>query len=297
MNGLSLDQIEVLLSVVECGSFSGAGRALNRAQSAITYAIQRLEEQVGAPLFNREAYRPVLTEAGRALLPQARRIVAEVQAFRVQATGISGGLEPELTLVLDSMFPIQHVLPLLKAFRGRFPSVPPRIYVESLGAAAGLVIDGTCDLGLMPTVFSMSEILQQWTLFPTELQPVAAPTHPLAQISGVIDAALMADHVQLVLTDRSGLTGTRDYGVLSSMTWRLGDLGAKHAMLLAGLGWGSMPVHMIADDLVQGRLVPLQPEQWHGRAVRPVLEMCCAHRTDAPLGPAARWFLEQCQGA
>ncbi len=129
MDGLSLDQIEVLLSVVENGSFSGAGRALNRAQSAITYAIQRLEEQVGAPLFNRDAYRPVLTDAGRALLPQARRILAEIQAFRIQAAGISGGLEPELTLVLDSMFPIQRVLPLLRAFRGQFPSVRPRIYV------------------------------------------------------------------------------------------------------------------------------------------------------------------------
>ncbi|HEY0267491.1 MAG TPA: LysR family transcriptional regulator [Rhizomicrobium sp.] len=295
MDGLSLDQIEVLLSVVENGSFSSAGRALNRAQSAITYAIQRLEEQVGAPLFNRDAYRPVLTDAGRAMLPQARRILAEVQAFRIQAAGISGGLEPELTLVLDSMFPIQRVLPLLKAFRGQFPSVRPRIYVESLGAAAGLVIDGTCDLGLMPMAFSLSEVLQPMKWFSIELLPVAAPTHPLAQIGGVIDAALMADHVQLVLTDRSGLTGTRDYGVLSAMTWRLGDLGAKHAMLLSGLGWGSMPSHLVADDLAQGRLVLLRPEQWRGRSDGPTLDMCCVHRTDAPLGPAARWFLERCQ--
>jgi DNA-binding transcriptional LysR family regulator len=194
------------------------------------------------------------------------------------------------------MFPIQRLMPLLKAFRVRFPSVPPRIYVESLGAAAGLVIDGTCDLGLMPTVFSTSEVLQPLKLFPIELLPVAAPTHPLAQITGVIDAPLMADHVQLVLTDRSGLTGTRDYGVLSAMTWRLGDLGAKHAMLVAGLGWGSMPAHMVADDLAQGRLVLLQPEQWRGQSARPSLDMCCVYRTDTPLGPAARWFLDQCWG-
>ena len=295
MESLSLDHIEVLLRVVEHGSFSGAGRALNRAQSAVTYAIQRLEEQVGAPLFNRDAYRPVLTDAGRALLPQARRIVAEAQTFRMQAAGIAGGLEPELTLVLDSMFPIQHVLPLLKAFRVQFPSVPPRIYVESLGAAAGLVIDGTCDLGLVPTGFSMSDSLQQWKLFPIELLPVAAPVHPLAQIGGEIDAALMADHVQLVLTDRSGLTGARDHGVLSAMTWRLGDLGAKHAMLVAGLGWGSMPAHMVADDLAQGRLVLLRPAQWGGRGGPLLLDMCCTHRLDKPLGPAARWFLDQCR--
>ena len=69
---------------------------------------------------------------------------------------------------------------------------------------------------------------------------------------------MLREQVQLVLTDRTALTEGQDFGVLALRTWRLGDLGAKHALLLAGLGWGNMPEEMVEDDLAAGRLVRLQ---------------------------------------
>ena len=71
MDSLTLDQFAVFAAVVDAGSFAAAARRMNRAQSAITYAIQKLEEQSGVVLFDRAAYRAELTEAGRALLPAA----------------------------------------------------------------------------------------------------------------------------------------------------------------------------------------------------------------------------------
>src|SRR3954471_1301983 len=102
----TLAQLEVFLAVVEAGSFSAAARALGRAQSAVTYSIQRLEEEAGVELFDRSAYRPTLTEAGQALAPRAQRIVEDVAAFRSQAKGMAGGLEPEISLVVEAMFPM-----------------------------------------------------------------------------------------------------------------------------------------------------------------------------------------------
>src|ERR1700691_3101153 len=99
MDALTFDQIQLLLAVIDEGSFSGAARKLRRAQSAVTYGIQRLEEQVGLALFARSAYRPTLTETGRALLPRARRIAEEAMAFREQAKSLAGGLEAEITFV------------------------------------------------------------------------------------------------------------------------------------------------------------------------------------------------------
>ena len=93
MNGLSADQVAVFLAVVEHGTFAGAAKALRRAQSAVTYAIKRLEEAVGEPLFDRTEYRPTLTPAGRALLPNARRIADAVSAFQARAASLSQGLE------------------------------------------------------------------------------------------------------------------------------------------------------------------------------------------------------------
>ena len=292
MDAISLDHIQVFLAVVDRGSFSGAARALNRPQSAVTYAVQRLEGQVGFALFDRSAYRPALTEAGRALLPRARRVMEEAGAFRAQARGIAGGLEAELALVVDAMFPMQCVLEALRAFSQRHPSVPTRLYVEGLGASTSLVLDGSCTLGLLATVFSVSDLLTRVPLLTVALVPVAAPGHALAQVAGPIPSELLREHVQLVLTDKSAATGSRDHGVLSTRTWRVGDLGAKHAMLLAGLGWGNMPAHVVEQDILQGRLQVIHPAELLAADGRVLLPMCVAYRTDRSLGPAARWLVE-----
>jgi len=103
MTPLTLDQIQVFLAVVDEGSFAKAATRLNRARSAVTYAIQKLEAQIGFPLFDRTAYRPVLSEAGRTLLWRARRISEEAGAFQQSAQSLASGLEAELTIVMDSM--------------------------------------------------------------------------------------------------------------------------------------------------------------------------------------------------
>jgi DNA-binding transcriptional LysR family regulator len=294
MTALTLDQIELLLAVVDEGSFSGAARKLNRAQSAVTYGIQKLEDQTGLALFDRGSYRPALTEAGRALLPRARRIVEEATGFREQAHSLVAGLEPELTLVMDSMFPMPCLVEALRAFSAQFPTVPPRIFVQSLGGAAELVLDGTCMVGLLPFVSSDFPALKRHPISTIELIPVVAKDHELAHLEGPISTEMLRRHVQLVLSDRSALTEGRDYGVLSSQTWRLADLGAKHAMLRAGLGWGSMPSHLIADDIRSGVLKVIRPAEFDGRIAN--LDICAAHRIDRPLGPAAQWMIQHMAG-
>ncbi len=289
----SFDQLEVMLAGIEEGSFSGAARRLNRGQSAITYAVQRLEEQLGVALFDRAAYRPTLTEAGRTLLPRARMIADEMQALCNHAESITAGLEPEPTLVVDAMFPMCVLVEALRAFGERFPSVPPRIYVETMGAATQLVLNGTCAIGLLLSFSSEFEPLQRRGLLDIAMIPVAAPSHPLGCHVGPAPREELARHVQLVLADRSGLSGSRDYGVFSPQTWRLADLGAKHAMLKAGLGWGSMPSHLVADDLAAGYLRRIELQTDNGAEETVALPLCAAYRREAPPGAAGRWLLDR----
>ena len=290
MDSLTLDQIQLFLAVVDQGSFSKAARRLNRAQSAVTYGVQKLEAQIGLPLFDRSSYRPALTEAGHTLLPRARRIVEETTAFRESSRSLASGLEPELTIVLDSMFPMPPVLDALRALSERFPTVPPRIYVQPLGAAAELVLDGSCMIGLMPLIFSDIAQFKRVPLLTIDLIPVVAPDHPLAMIAGPIETHVLHEYVQLVLTDRSALTAGRDYGVLSGRTWRLADLGAKQSMLIAGLGWGNMPAHMVAKDISRGRLKVIQPVEFDARVAQ--LVMAAAYLANRHLGPAGSWMVE-----
>ena len=288
MDALTLDQIRVFLSVVDEGSFPKAAKSLQRAQSAVTYAIRKLEAEIGVPLFDRSAYRSVLTPAGRALLTRARRIAEEAGAFREQARGLASGLEAELCIVLDAFYPMPQIFDALRAFTKQFPQVPPRLYVASLGAAANLVTDGTCAIGLLPSNVAELAALKLTPITTIDMCPVVSPSHPLASIQGIIEPHMLRQHVQLVLTDASTLTAAVDWGVLSSRSWRLADLGAKKSMLLAGLGWGNMPAHMVEDEIKDGRLTVIQPA---GSDTVTALVLGAAYISEHSLGPAGRWML------
>ncbi|WP_180964239.1 MULTISPECIES: LysR substrate-binding domain-containing protein [Ralstonia] len=120
---------------------------------------------------------------------------------------------------------------------------------------------------------------------------MAAPSHPLGSKPWVIRPADLDEHVQLVLTDRTTLTEGKTFGVFSPHRWRLADLGARHAFLRAGFGWGHMPVAMVQDDLDSGKLVPLQLEAF--QPYTPPIAMFAVYRKDTPPGPAGRWFLKR----
>lgn len=293
MDAPTLAQLEVFLAVVEAGSFSAAARALGRAQSAVTYQVQKLEEEAGVELFDRSAYRPTLSEAGRALLPRAQRIVDDIAAFSAQARGMAGGLEPEISLVVDSLFPMCLLLQALTDFQARFPTVQTRVRVETLGAAVEALLDEGADIGLVISLGARMDEVVGAQVTEVELVAVAASQHALARLPGPLDDDVLSEHLQLVLTDRSNATRSQDKGVVGLRTWRLADLGAKHAMLLAGLGWGSMPRHIVAEDLVSGRLVELTPRRWDGQDGMPRLPIVAVRRKAALPGPAATWLLER----
>jgi len=288
MDSLTLDQIQLFITVVDEGSFSRAAKKLHRAQSAVTYGIQKLEAQFGLPLFDRAAYRPTLTEAGHTLLKRGRRVLEETNAFRETARSMASGLEPELTIVLDSMFPMATLVDALQAFTENFPTVPPRIFVQPLRAALELVLDGTCMIGLLPMYFSEVPVLKRFSMLTIDLIPVVATDHPLASFDGAIETNILNRYVQLVLTDRSALTVGKDYGVLSGRTWRLADLGAKQSMLLAGLGWGNMPSHLVQDDIARGRLKVIKPIEFEPIVAK--LVMGSVYLADRQLGPAGQWM-------
>jgi DNA-binding transcriptional LysR family regulator len=297
LDGVSLDQLRAFIAAVDEGSFSAGARKLHRAQSAVSELVSNLEAQLGVALFDRSERYPKLTPAGIQLVADARSVVANVDLLKARAKGISRGLESELSAVVDVLFPIEAIAESAKEFRDQFPRTPLRLYVEALGGAYQPVLDGRCSLGVVGSLPIAPDSMTLERLQGLPMILVAARDHPLALISGVIPKSELAKHVQLVLTDRSELTAGREFGVLSPLTWRLGDLFAKHAFLLKGLGWGGMPVHAVKQDLLEGRLVKLSIEDLAEESL--ILPMSAAYLTAKPPGPAGRWLIErlkQCSG-
>ncbi len=288
----TLDQLHVLLAVHEAGSFAGAARRLNRATSAVTYAIDNLEAQLGVALFDRVATRrPELTPAGHAVLAEACNVNRRVDMLRATVKGLLDGLEASVSLAVDVVLPTARLVDALQAFQAAFPTVALRLHTEALGMVTQLVLDGTATIGVSGQRNVVAEGIERTAVGGVRLLPVAAPFHPLAHLASPGPGAAR-EHIQLVLTDRSRLTEGRDFGVLAVNTWRLGDLGAKHALLRAGVGWGGMPEPAVRDDIAAGRLVALDLPDW--RAV--TYDLDAIHRSDTPPGPAARWLIARFAG-
>lgn len=285
----SLDQLQVFLAVVETGSFAAAGRKLGRATSAISYAIANLEQQLAVQLFDRHKTRkPTLTTMGDAVLIDAQTIWADVSGLRARINGMLGGLESEVSIVVDVMLPTDHLVDALRAFERQFPTVTLRLHVEAMGAVTQLVLSGAATVGVRGPGHPAIVGLERIGIGGVEQVPVAARDHPLAR-DDLIPPGMARNHVQLVLADRSPMTQGRDFGVIAGRSWRLADLGSKHALLLAGIGWGGMPEPMVRADIAEGRLKKLALPEWNNS----FYAMEAIYRTESPPGPAAGWLIDR----
>ncbi|HLX24873.1 MAG TPA: LysR family transcriptional regulator [Usitatibacter sp.] len=290
IEAVTLDQLRTFIAAAEEGSFSAAGRKLRRAQSVVSQTLANLEAQLGVRLFDRSSRYPVLTEEGRVLLADAHSVADQMDGFKARARAMHEGLEPELSVVVDVFYPMAGLTAAAAHSRKTFPHTPLRLYVEALGGVMKAVLDGTCTVGVIGSLPTVPEGVQSEPLIDVLMTGVVSPSHRLAKVKGKIPHSTIAKEVQLILTDRTSLSEGRNFAVVSPYTWRLADLGAKHAFLKSGLGWGFMPRAMVRDDIERGALVEIRVED----APRDMhMSMRIAYRKDAPPGPAARVFIDQ----
>src|SRR5271163_1383505 len=215
---LTLDQMRVLVAVAETGSFSAAARRLRRVQSAISQAVQAMETTLGVPLFDRSTRTPTLTDAGAAIVGDARAIVASAMALLMRS---------------------------LEALRGAFPHLPATVFTEALGGAEDTLRSGAARMGIFPLRDRPTPDISAEFLTQVALVPVVAASHPLALAPEPIRRETLEPHVQLVLTGRTAFAQNLRGGIISHHVWRFADLATRLEFLLAGFGWCNMPWHMI----------------------------------------------------
>lgn len=286
---LTLDQLRVLVTIVDTGSFSAAGRKLGRAQSAISQAIATLESVHNVTLFDRSGLRPRLTEAGRPLVTQARAVLSSATRFEAMASDTHHGVEPELAMAIDPLVPTDIVIDSLHALRSEFPHLPVSFSTEGLGGAERRLRRGEAALAfclLLPTVPIDIVALP---LLGIDLIPVVSPSHPLAMLDRPVTTDDLAEHVQLVLSDPAD-PHSQGYGILGTRTWRFVELGRRLDFLLAGLGWCRMPESLVQPLIADGRLFRLSIEDDPVGALGS-LTVYAAYLRDKPPGRAGSWLL------
>ncbi len=285
---LTLDQMRILVAVAETGSFSAAARRLGRVQSAVSQAVNTLEEVLGVSLFSRAGKTPTLTRAGTVILKDARRLIDGARTMKSRAASIMVDVEPELTLAVDATFPNDLLMASLKALRVEFPQLPVSVFTEGLGGAEQRLREGVVGFAIYPIDATGARDLAADFLTDIALIPVVSVDHPLAREAAPITRETLEPHVQLVLTDRAPLTQpTLGGGIVSHHIWRFADLATRLEFLLAGFGWCNMPLHMVADHIEAGRLKRLETAEHGAIAFR----IHVVQERGREIGRAGRWLI------
>lgn len=289
LDALTLDQMRTFVTIADSGSFRAAAKRLSRVQSGVSVAIANLEVQLGVELFDRSGHRPVLTPQGQVLLGNARDIIVRVDLFRAKARGFADGVETELGVAVDTLYPLQQVGRAISQMRQDFPAVSIRVLVEPLGGPLEALRQKRCQLSVMVGEDFRDPRIKFDALTSITQVAVVAAMHPLAKgkAGRPLDALDLSDHLQIVLSDPSPISEGRDFGVISPQTCRVNTQDAKHNLILGGVGWGRLPFWLVERELEQGQLVRLNVPAL-GRNGEVTSEAYVAHRRDEAMGPATR---------
>ena len=280
---LSLESLQVLDAIARRGSFAGAADELDRAPSAISYAIQRLEEETGALLFDRSGRKAQLTAAGELVLARGRDLLAAAESLGVQARALETGWETEITVALDAVYSPDCLWPLVERFDREAPATTLRIISEVLGGSVEALLEGRASISVAAFSDRLPPGIRSRKVGRVRFVYVASPEHPAAS-AGSLEHDDLATFRAIAVADTSRHQPPRTtrlahlQPVLTVSTFE-----AKISALRAGLGIGTLPEHL-ADQVVDGnKLVRLDtpPSPWQ--------DVHMAWRVDRS-GKALRWL-------
>lgn len=250
----SLEQWQCLLAVVDQGSYARAAETLHKSQSSVSYAIQKLEQRLGIPIFTIRGRKAELTATGRQLYHRSRALLDEALRLEGAARTAAAGWEAELRIVVDALFPQDILLDTLAELAESCPNTRIECIETVLSGAEEALMERRCDLAitsLVPAGF-MGDLLLR-----VRFVAVAHRDHPLIQQQRTLSYQDLRQHRQLVVRD-SGQRHRRDSGWLEApqrLTVSRMDLSAR--AVARGLGFAWLPDIVIRDELDSGLLQPL----------------------------------------
>jgi DNA-binding transcriptional LysR family regulator len=287
---MTLEQLIALNAIVGTGTFRGAAERLNKAQSAISHQIRKLEDELQFALFSREDYRPKLTTDGEVFFREASRVLDQFRRLQATALGLRSSQEPLVRIALTATISLTPLLKLLGRIGDEFPSTHIAVSTEMMGGPLARLMNDEADVivaGLAGVPIDQVEILPVGAVV---IRPVAHRSFAPAQRTGVLSRMEMQGYAQIIVAGTGGPDFQQTRDVLSGgRRWTVSDFIAKKSVIMNGLGWGGLPEHMIEPELKSGELVALNVEGFPPRHT----DVFAIRRRDRPMGTVlSRIWLE-----
>lgn len=278
---MTLDQLLALDAIVATGTFRGAAERLNKAQSAVSHQIRKLEGQLRFDLFSRDEYRPRLTAEGEVFFREASRVLEQVRALEATALGLRSEQEPMVRIAITATMSLDPILNLLGHIGRTYPSTQIRVAAEMMGGPLARLVEGEAEMmiaGLHGVPIDQVETVPVGSV---TIRPVAHPDFPAAQLTGIRSRREMQAYIQVIVSGTGGQDFEQSRDLLSGgQRWTVSDFETKKSVIKAGLGWGGIPEHLMETELAKGDLVPLNIEGFPPRHT----EIFAIRRRDQAMG-------------
>ncbi len=278
---ISLEQWRALIAVVDAGGYAQAAEALNKSQSSVTYAVQKLQSLLGVKAFEIKGRKAVLTPTGQLLYRRARVLMDEASAIERSAHALSAGWEAEIRLAVEIVFPMWLLLQCLDRFGKESPHTRVELIESVLGGTAEAILQGQADLAISPLVpvgFLGDPLLRLRAI------AVAHPDHPLHQLGRPLTYRDLSAHRHLVVRESGTQRATRALAIEATERWTVSHLATSIQAARMGYGFAWYPEDTIREELAAGTLKPLPLREGGERFAE--LYLILAERDDP--GPGAQ---------
>ena len=283
---LTLEALSILDAIDRKGSFARAAEELGRAPSSLTYAVQQIEAELDALLFDRAGHRARCPRGGRLLGADGGARRGAPHALENKTRQVAGGWEPQFTLAVEGILPVAPLLPVLDAFYRQGRSTEIRLRHEVLAGSWDALASGCADLAIAGGDAPAGSGIRSRSLGSIEFVFCVAPQHPLAGLGKPLTQTDITAHRAVVIADTARNLPLRSAGWLAQQSrLTVADLPGKLAAQQAGLGVGSLPRWLAEREVAAGRLVRCE---WEGGNPRETLHL--AWRS-GEAGRALDWFM------
>jgi DNA-binding transcriptional LysR family regulator len=260
-NPISIEVLETLDAIERRGSFAKAAEELGKATSAVSYIVQKLEEQLDIAVFQRQGRRSVLTPAGVLLLEEGRNILGTTARLASQAREVATGWEPRIRVAVESLQPYPAFFSALSAFLNEHPGIEIDVCECVLNGGWEFLEQGRVELVVgSPGPVPLQKGYRAIPLPLSDLVPVIASRHPVAGLANKQESIVAAlPQLRRVVThDTSAVDITRSEGLSSGgQKFYVQNIDQKVEAILAGIGIGHLPRQRIQTHLDDGALTEL----------------------------------------
>lgn len=281
---MTYEQLRVFQAIVVHGTFRAAAKAINKSQPAVSAMIRNLEAECGFPLFSRETYRPELTREGRVFYDRAVMALREMGRLSALAGRLSGAEEPVVEIAIHAVYCLEPLLETLREIDEAHPATQINVRSEMLGGAMEHLRAGEVDIALTTDTGFSADTMELLPFDTVRIIPVARHDYAPAIAGRFNSAADMRGYVQVLVADSGTSVQKQSLDVLPEVRhWVVSDVAAKKDIILAGMGWGGLPEHVVAGELASGELVRVHVEGFEIRT----LQLYIIRRTDNRTGAVA----------